>query len=241
MAGLAGLLVLGTVAAAAAAPVATAEARVRCAAEAVAVRTDRSVETLEAYGLCEIDRRLATLDRLADAIDEAEAISADHRAALERILATTETTLRTIRAEIVASGDERELTRLVRSIATETRVYVLVVPQVWLVRGADVGEAAVDRLETAVVEIGEAIEIARAAGLDVTEAAAHLAAMEAATARAAGHLNGLAASVVPLTPADWNAGPAGPIVREARADLGLAGTTLREALREARAALAALR
>ena len=108
-------------------------------------------------------------------------------------------------------------------------------------RAADTVDAAGAALNKAADRLASLIDEAEAAGKDVTEAKAHLAAMEAAIAEALATVDGVADEVLPLTPADWNAGTAGPILREARAAIEDARADLRTAKAEARQVIAALR
>jgi hypothetical protein len=64
--------------------------------------------------------------------------------------------------------------------------------------------------------------------------------MEAAIAEALAGVDGVAYEVLPLTPADWNAGTAGPVLREARHAIVDARADLRTAMAEAGQVIAAL-
>ena len=64
--------------------------------------------------------------------------------------------------------------------------------------------------------------------------------MNAAVARAVTLAQPIPGRLLPLTPADWNSGAAGPVVTKARADLVSARTQLRTAVAEAKACRQAL-
>lgn len=211
-----------------------------CADEWLAVRTTPSVETLKAAGLCEIDRRLATIERLNTVVDTSRALTDAHQAALEAILDGSAAGLRALRAEIEADTTVPELREDIRSIFEDFRIYALVTRQVWLVNGDDLVDAAGARLGQAADRLAAAIAQAEANGKDVTEARAHLAAMQAAIADALAAVDGDAEAVLDLTPADWNAGTASPILRAARESIAAARADLRTAMTEARQVLAAL-
>ena len=102
-------------------------------------------------------------------------------------------------------------------------------------------DAAGAALNQTAGRLASLIDAAAAAGKDVTEARAHLAAMEAAIDEALASVAGVADEVLPLTPADWNAGTAGPILRAAREAIANARADLGTAKSEARQVLAALR
>ena len=214
--------------------------RARCTEAWLKAAADPTVENYQAVGTCEIDRRLATIERLGNAVDTARALTDDHQAALTRILDSSAAGLRALRAEIAADTTLAELHADIRSIFSDYRIYVLVVRQVWLVIGADTVTAAGAALDNTAADLATLIARAEANGQDVTEAKAHLAAMEAAIDEAVNGVAGVAADVLPLTPADWNAGTAGPILRAARQAVVEARTDLRTAMGEARKVITAL-
>jgi hypothetical protein len=213
----------------------------RCADERLKAKADPTVPNLQAFGFCEIDRRLATLDRLGGLVDEAGALTDAHKAALTTILDGAQTGLTALRAEVGADTTVADLRTDIRRIYTDFRVYVLDARQVRLVRGDDRVGAAADRLDAAVTRLTDAIAQAKAKGKDVTEAQGHLDAMVAAIAKARDEVAGDADAILAQTPAAWNAGTAKPILDAARASLSAAHTDLRTAASEARAVLAALR
>jgi len=214
--------------------------RHRCAEAWRAAAADPTVEHYQAVGLCEIDRRLATIDRLGNAIEGSRPLTDDHQAALQAILDDSATGLRALRAEIEADTTLAELREDINSIFEDYRIYVLVVRQVWLVMGADTVDAAGAKLDETAADLAVLIERAEAGGQDVTEATEHLAAMEAAIAEALAGVEGVADDVLPLTPADWNDGTAGPILRESHQAIVDARADLRTAMAEARQVIAAL-
>jgi len=214
--------------------------RRHCASEWLAARADPTVENLQAVGYCEIDRRLATIDRLGEAVDDARALTDEHQAALETILDNSAAGLRALRAKIASDTTVPELRADIKAIFTEYRIYALVTRQVWLVRAADTADVAGAKLGDTADRLEARIAQAEANGKDVTEAKTHLAAMEAAIAEALAGVDGVADEVLPLTPADWNAGTAGPVLRTAREAIAEARSDLRTAMSEARKVIAAL-
>jgi hypothetical protein len=244
-------LVLGTVAPtfAVASPVAgtpasqplAAETGVaQCAAERHEAKADPTVANLQAVGTCEIDRRLVALDRLQAAVSRAGALTSDHATALTAILNSDESGLRSLREQISGETTVSAVRSDIGKIVTDYRVYALVARQVNLVRADDRVDAAATKLNKAVARLTDAIAKAAANGKDVTVAQGHLDALKTAIAAAQGEVAGDAAAVLAQTPATFNAGTAKPILDAARASIGAARTDLGTAMREARAALAAL-
>ena len=215
-------------------------ARLHCVREWRAARVEPTADELKAVGRCEIDRRLVTIARLGAAVDGARALTDAHESALEAILDRSAAGLRSLRAEIEADTTIPELREDLRRIVTDFRIYTLVTRQVGLVIAADAVDAAGAGLKDRAADLADLIARAEAAGKDVTAAKRHLAAMETAIAEALGDVDGLAAMVLPLTPAEWNAGTAQPVLRAAHVAVDAARADLRTAKAEARQVLAAL-
>jgi hypothetical protein len=214
--------------------------RIHCAEAWRKAGAQPTVENYQAVGLCEIDRRLATIDRLENGITGARALTDDHQAALQGILDGSTAGLRSMRAEIEADTTVPELREDIKRVFEDFRIYALVTRQVWLVIGADAVEAAGAALDDTAADLAALIARAEADGKDVTVAKAHLVAMEAAIDEAVAGVDGVASGVLPLKPADWNSGLAGPILREARQAIADARSSLRAAMAEARQVIAAL-
>jgi hypothetical protein len=229
-----------TPSAASVAPAEELTGRHRCATAWRAAAADPTVANYQKVGFCEIDRRLATIDRLGNAIEGSRPLTDGHQAALEAILDDSAAGLRALRAEIEADTTLPELREDIGSIFEDYRIYVLVVRQVWLVVAADTVDVTGAALDETAADLAVLIERAEAAGQDVIEAKGHLAAMEASIAEALAGVDGVAEDVLPLTPADWNAGTAGPVLREARQAITDARADLRTATAEARQVIASL-
>lgn len=213
----------------------------RCADEWLAARADPSVATFRPVGDCEIARRLDTIAKLRTVIAEAKALTADHRSALAAILDRSQSGLSVLKSKIDADTSLATLRADIHAIFADYRIYALVVRQVHLVRGDDAVTAAAARLTEAAATIQVAIQTAQQNGKDVTVASQHLAAMQAAITAATGQVDGDAAQVLPLTPSEWNAGTAKPVLDAARTSIATARTDLATALSEAKAAVDALK
>jgi hypothetical protein len=224
-----------------ASPVPEAAFSVRCASEWLAARAAPSVPTFRAVGDCEIDRRLDTISKLRTVLADAKALTGAHRTALTAILDRSQSGLTGLRSKIDADPDLPTVRADVHAIFADYRIYALVVRQVHLVRGDDGVAAAAARLTEAAGKIQTAIETAQQNGQDVTVASGHLAGMQSAIAAALDQVAGDAGQILPLTPAQWNAGTAKPVLDAARSSLVTARTDLATALTEAKAAVAALK
>jgi hypothetical protein len=205
-----------------------------CATQALAARTSQSVETLRAFGDCEIARRFTTLDNLATRVSDSKRLTSAHAATLSGMIASTRTGLTALKATIDSETSVEALKAEIKQIATDYRVYVLLAPQVRLVSGADgvvAADAIFDEIST---KLTQQIADAKAAGKDTTVAQAKLDAMNAAVAQAVALADPIPGKLLVLTPADWNSGAAGPVLAAAREDMFHARELLREARQDAR-------
>ena len=163
--------------------------------------------------IAQIDRRLAALDQRQRELGTARHLTAEHKAALDADINATRDGLKAVAAQIREESDPVALRRECESIWTSFRVFALVLPRTRLVTTADAEVFAVSRL----TDVAARLEAAGASGDDLD-------AMKAKIASASTAASGVAPSILPLTPADWNANrevltPARNSVRSARADL----------------------
>jgi hypothetical protein len=210
-----------------------------CATDAAAIKTGATVEKLRAFGNCEINRRFATLNSLTAKITSSKVMTSADKAALQSEIGSTRSGLTSLEATIDAETGIAALKLDITKIAADYRVYLLVAPQVNLVNAADGVLAAQTRFAT--VNTNLAARIAKAAGKDTTAAQADLDAMNAAVAAAANLAGPLPAKLLPLTPAQYNGGTAGPVLTSARTALTDARNHLKSAVADAKACRAALK
>lgn len=246
--GLAGLLLVATAAPALAAsdpardPGGDAQLRHgRCADEWRAFATDPTIAEGKALGACEIDRRIEDLGKVHDRVIASKVMTDSHQATSLRIIDRTTAGLRDLRAEIQGDTTMASLMEDLRRIAPEFRVYLVVIPQIHLTNAADAVGVIGGHFDRFAERASGYIELAKAAGHDTSVAEAALASMNAHVAAAEALVDGLAATVLELTPADWNDGSAKPILEKAREDLRAARDELRAARSDAMAVIEALR
>ncbi len=244
LAGLAlgGALLLSSVGAAAAVtPPAGPLGKDVCAAPAAAMKAGATVETARAFGDCEIGRRMTTLTALSTNVSASKVLSSSDAAALQSEVASTRTGLTNLKATIDAETDRTALKADNAKIATDYRVYLLVAPQIHLVSAADGVLATQTKFSTVNTNLTKRIAAAKAAGKNTTTAQTALNAMNAAVVNAVGLAQPLPAKLLPLTPAQYNSGTAGPILTSARAALGQARDQLKAAMASAKACREALK
>jgi hypothetical protein len=212
-----------------------------CAAQAAAVKVGADTSTLRALGDCEINRRFETLTDLASRISGSKVLTASDAAALTAEIGATRSGLTSLKATIDAETSLPALRAEIVRIATDYRVYVLVVPQVNLVSAADGVVAAQARFATVNTNLAARIAAAKARGKDVTAAQADLDKMNAAVVAAVGLASPLPAALLPLTAVQYNGGTAGPVLTSARTAVGQARDQLKAAVAAAKACRDALK
>ena len=213
-----------------------------CATEATAARTAPiTVAAVRAFGDCEINRRMSTLTDLSARITSSKAMTPGHAATLQSEISSTRSGLTSLKATIDSETVLSALKADSVKIAADYRVYLLVVPQVNLVNGADGILAAQPKFVDVSTRLSARIAAAKAAGKDTTAAQADLDAMNAAVAKAVGLATPLPAALLPLTPAQYNGGTAGPILTNARAAIVSARDQLKAAVAAANACRVALK
>ena len=212
-----------------------------CATQAVAMKTGATVETARAFGDCEINRRFTTLDALSAKISASKVLTTSDAAALQSEIASTKSGLTSLKATIDSETSLPALRADIAKIAADYRVYLLVAPQVNLVSAADGVVAAQTRFADVNTRLAARIAAAKAAGKNTAAAQTALDAMNAAVAKAVGLAQPLPAKLLPLTPAQYNSGTAGPIMTSARATLGQARDQLKVAMASAKACRDALK
>ncbi len=240
----AGLLALSSVAVASAAQPVVAGGPAgagQCASQAAAVKAGASVDNLRVFGDCEIARRITTLDTLSSRISGSKVMTSAHAATLSGFVSSDKSGLTALKATIDSETDLTALKADVRKIATDYRVYVLLVPQVHLTNGADAVAASQVVFTKLNTNLAARIAKAKAAGKDTAAAQADLDAMNAAASQAQSLASPLAGNLLALTPAQWNAGTAAPVIKDARAKLAQARNLLQSARKDAQACRDALR
>ena len=234
------LLVSGGVVAAASPSTRPAASGV-CAAERTAARSTPTTESLRALGDCEINRRFVTLNALSAKIAASKVLTSSDASALSAIVSPTRSGLTSLKATIDAETDLTALKADIAKIAPDYRVYLVVVPQVNLVNGADMVIAAQAKFATVNTNLSARIAAAKAAGKNTTAAQAALDSMNASVAAAVALATPLPGKLLLLTPAQYNGGTAGPVIQSARTDLGKARDDIKAAIASAKACRDALK
>jgi hypothetical protein len=212
-----------------------------CATQAAAVKAGATVDTLRAFGDCEINRRFTTLTALSAKVSGSKVLTSSDAAALQSEITSTTSGLTGLKTAIDAETDVATLKTDIAKIATDYRVYLLVVRQVNLVNGADGVAAAQAKFATVNTTLTARIAAAKAAGKDTAAAQTDLDAMNASVTAAAGLASPLPSALLALTPAQYDAGTAGPVMDNAKTALGQARDDIKSAIASAKACRDALK
>lgn len=203
-------------------------------------RADR-IDAIKERAQKAIDRRIETIGRLRAVLNDHRHVTSRHKADLIVDLNEAEAGLRTLSREIDAATSFEQLRVLVTKIATDFRIYLVVAPKVHEVIAGDTMVWAVDEpLTDLQARIGDAIERAKDAGYDTTEAERYLGEMDEHMDAARSLAAPVPGSVIDLDAGDWP-DPARSLLEQGRDDLKGAHDQIRDAARSAHAAVQALR
>lgn len=211
-----------------------------CSAERTAAK-DNGVGHLQKLGDCEIGRRLVTITVLQNHVATAGGLTDADRSALQSQLTTHTSGLTALRTTIDGETDVTALRADLGKIVTDYRIYLLQVPKTAEVIAADTELAAVGRLQALGTKLQDRITADQGAGKDVTAAQAALDAMNWSVGQVPPLVQGVPAAVLPLTPAQYNAGTAKPILVSSHTNLQGGRDALNAARADARACVAALK
>ncbi len=206
-------------------------------------QADESADTGDVASRCQaqIDRRLDDLAAAQARAAGVDALTDTHESTINGIIDSTEAGLIDQSAAIAATTDRAELASLCAEIATEFRVYLVVLPQTHLTVSADRVDRAVARGDELLAHLDEAIAAAAEAGADVTaaealrdDAAVHLASASAGVA-------GAADQVLTVTPSSWNDGDGQSVIENTRAAVRTAHAEIKDGIEDGHAAIEAVR
>lgn len=180
-----------------------------------------------------IDKRLHTVKRLANRVENSGSITDAHAETLLVDLRDAAEGLGELARKIRAAETIEELRELVPLIATDFRIYQVVKPKVNQVLASDRVVAATVRLDELADKLEMLLERAANAGYDVTRPKMLLERMRRNVAAAAELAGPVADKVLDLQPEDWP-DPAKALLREGHERLDKSVDHLRRAKYQAR-------
>ena len=189
---------------------------------------EHSIEGVKARAQAAVDRRLDTLASLERRVINHEFMTVVHKATLTADYADAVAGLITLNREIQNAETAEELRELVPLIASDFRVYLVIVPKTYEVGASDRVGHVVSRFEDTADATADAIERAEAAGYDMTEASRWLVSARDEIGEARRMGVPVANDVIDLDASDWEE-PAKSTLEEGRRRLGNARVDLRQA------------
>lgn len=202
---------------------------------------EHSIPAIKTFCLGAIDQRLDDLAKVQARVDAITFLRDGHEATIDDIIDDSQSSLTRLSSQIEDSDDRVEIVRMCATVAPDYRVYLVVLPQTHLTVAADRSQAAVVGGEAVIEKLNEAIAIAAAAGADVAdaemyrdEAVAHLASADAAN-------DGVAATVLSVTPDSYNNGAGAAVLENGRSHMRTTHQELKSATEDGVAAAKALR
>lgn len=150
-----------------------------------------------------IEHRLATLDELEGWVHQTEHVGQANAAALLADFAAAAGGLTSLGEQIQAAPDIEEALRLTGLIATDYRVYLVIVPKTAEVLISDSLVAAGGQIQEAGVEVQNAIDWLDEAGVETSEIQEALDTSMRHAVAAVEEADGVAGSVIGLDASDW--------------------------------------
>lgn len=211
-----------------------------CSAARSTFQADRTLENATALGDCMATTRLTFLGKATGRVQASRVLTTPDRAALLSILSSDTSGVTAVKAKLDSETTVAAVVADIRGMVLDYRVFALGGRQVALVTGVDAVGVIAGHFDTVHAKLEMLIGAAASQGRDVTAARASLQAMDDSVAQARTDVAGLAPKLLALTPAEYDAGTAQPVLRAARSDVLAARDALRGAREDAAAVLADL-
>jgi len=161
---------------------------------------DKLATKLNDRAAAEIDRRVASLQKLITRLSTIKRLTADQKASFTTQIQTEITALQTLSAKIKADTDPAILKTDVQSIVKSYRVYALFIPKIEIIAAADRLGYVADQVGTLSAKLQLRIDAAKAAGNDVVTLQTLLNDMKVKAADSNTQATNAINAVLPLTP-----------------------------------------
>jgi hypothetical protein len=172
------------------------------AAEAAAQQA--RLQRIISQGNLEIERRIVTLNTLSSKINSATKLTSSDAATLKNTVSGDLTTLNTLKTQLDSDTTVTAAITDAESIITNYRVYVLVVPQVDLVKAADDQQVAEGKLSSLATKLQSRIDEEQQKGVSVTTMESALTDLNSKDAAAQTISSNIETTVISLVPSDYN-------------------------------------
>jgi hypothetical protein len=186
-----------------------------------------------------VTSRLADLNARVTLVNQSPALTSGDRSGLLSELNSTIGGLTALTSTIAGETNQAAFRTEAAQVFSNFRVYALVLPQVYLVRASDeLTSVVVSDLQKVEAALQSRISSEQRQGRDVSATTAPMSDLASQITAIAGDTAGLPATLLALTPAQWNANHS--VVLGPRQRLGSAGTAAGQALRDVQTVRAAI-
>lgn len=199
----------------------------------------KTTDTLQTRALSEIDRRITVLTSLLTTLSNLKRVSDTQKATLSGLINTEIVNLNALKTKISTETDPALLKADKQSIVTSHRIFVLFVPQIRLLAGADALSTVATNMSEFATRLTARVNEAQAAGQNVTQMQTLLADMQAKITDANTQSLAIITAVTPLTPAGYPANLS--ILQTAKANLKTGTQDLKTAAADARQIISLLK
>lgn len=166
--------------------------------------TQAKLQLIISVGNGEIQRRLTTLSNLTSGISSAQFLTASDKSTLSNEVTTESSDLTSLKTKLDSETTISAATTDDLDVITEYRVYVLVVPKVYIVITADDQQVEETALTNAATTAQQLITSAKNAGKNVTTLQSELSNLSSSVSAAQSISSAMESGVIGLQPTDYN-------------------------------------
>lgn len=159
-----------------------------------------NIDRLKDRAIKEIDRRIASLERLLTRMSEFKRLAATQKSSLTAQVQAEIDKLEALKAKITAGTDIETLKTDIQSIVTAYRIYALFMPKIQILGAADRLQTTADQMSSHAARLQVKIEEQEANGQDVADAEELLVDINASISDAKTQAQNAISTVTPLTP-----------------------------------------
>lgn len=163
------------------------------------IQTNR-IEKLKEKANKEIERRLASLNKLIEKLNKIKRLSSDQKVSLINQVQTQINDLASLKSKIELDTDLETLKTDVQSIVKSYRIYLLFIPKIHILSAADVMQNTADKLNELAAKLQTRINDAKNAGKNVSSLESLLTDMQNKIIDAKKQATDAQNAVLPLTP-----------------------------------------
>jgi hypothetical protein len=183
---------------------ALAQVKTTAASNGATAASQTKVQLVINRGNSEISRRLSTLNKLSDKVNNTAKLTADDKASLSSEITAEIDSLNNLKTKLDADTTLSDAKTDAQAIINDYRVYALIVPKVNLVKTADDQQVAEGKLSALAAKLQTRISAVKAAGKKVTSLESELTNLNNKVSTAQAISGNIESSVINLQPSDYN-------------------------------------